>query len=174
MSIIINRSVKSSAPEELGNFPADTYHCKIKSVELKESIYEDRDGTKKQQLQITWEVSRLTAEQEEEGLQLGKWFTQWISLYIGVKKDGKPSVLKAFLDSLEDQGLIPEGEELDIEKLVGIEQRVQVGEPNERGYNKVVNVAPLRRRKTEQAAPKAAPVKKNAPAPVDDEDEELF
>ena len=158
----------SSTSNEYEVFPADTYYCRIAKSEVTESKFKDKDGNAQFQLALVWEVSRLTAEQEEADLETGKWFRQWFSLYYGETQRG-PSQLKTFVDSLSAQGLIEfDPDAFDPDALIGIEQRVSVGvkfAQDGREVNQVLGVAPLKMAKKAGAKPAPAPAK-NAPQHV--------
>lgn len=164
--------------------PADIYYMKIREADASLSQFKDKDGNDQYQLALVWEISRLTAEQEEAEIDDTRWVRQWISLYYGETKNG-PSKLKMFIDNLQAQGLFqefdPATKEIDTDWFLDIEQRVTL---NVKGsYNNVVMVSPLKVAKKSAAAPQPA-AKKNAPqridqapvkrpaAPVDDEDDQ--
>ena len=142
--------------------PADIYYMRVRSADVTLSTFKDKDGNDQEQIKLTWEVSRLTAEQEADGLDGEKWVSQWLSLYYGDTKNG-PSKLKAFIDGLQAQGMLaefdPETGEIDTDWFVGIEQRVTLAVKGQ--YNNVVMVSPL---KTPKKAAPAAPAKAPAPA----------
>lgn len=156
-----------STTSEYEAYPADTYYCQIRQAEVTESKFKDKDGNAQYQLALVWEVTRLTAEQEEAGIEPGKWFRQWFSLYYGETQRG-PSQLKAFVDSLSAQGLIEfDPDAFDPDTLIGLEQRVSVGTKfaqDGREVNAVLGVAPLKIAK-KSAKPAPAPAK-NAPQHV--------
>jgi hypothetical protein len=139
--------------------PPDTYLMRIKDADITLSSFKDKDGNDQHQLALTWEISRLTAEQKEDGVDESRWVRQWLSLYYGETKNG-PSKLKEFLDILQAQGLVPEfdpaDDEIDSDWFLGIEQRVTLAVKG--SYNNVVMIA----------APRTP--RKNAPQPVKPED----
>jgi len=153
---------------DFGVFPEDTYSAEIIKAEITESKFkDDKTGETKYQLAITWEINELTDEQAEDGLQLGKWVKQWIGLWYGTTKDGTPSKLKAFLDKLHSQELLPEefdpdaaDLELDTDWLVGIKQKIVVGVRGD--FNTVTAVQAPRRK----GAVATAPAAKVKPAPA--------
>lgn len=165
--------------------PADIYYMRIREADISLSQFKDaKTGDDQYQLAIVWEISRLTAEQEEAEIDDTRWVRQWISLYYGETKNG-PSKLKAFIDNLQAQGLLeefdPAAGEIDSDWFLGIEQRVTL---NVKGnYNNVVMVSPLKVAKKSAAAPQPA-AKKNTPqrvdqapvkrpaAPIEDEDDQ--
>lgn len=167
---------------EYSPLPADIYYMRIRNAEVTLSQFKDKDGNDQYQLALTWEISRLTAEQKDEEIDDSRWVKQWVSMYYGETKNG-PSKLKAFIDNLQSQGLLEEFDPatlvIDPDWLIGIEQRVTLDVKG--NYNNVVMIAPL---KTKKAAPVAAknqpqrieqaPVKRPAAAAVAVEDEELF
>lgn len=174
-----------SEATEFEAYPADTYYARIREADIVESKFKDKDGNAQFQIALTWEVTRLTVEQQEAELEPGKWFRQWISFYYGQTKNG-PSKLKIFIDNLQAQGLLeefdPTSKIIDTDWFIGIEQRVGVDLKN--GYNNVVTVAPPKVKKAAAPVPapaknaprriEQAPVKGGAPAPESDDDEPLF
>jgi hypothetical protein len=166
--------------------PADTYYMQVRDADITKSAFKDqKTGEDQLQLQLTWEITRLTDEQAEADVDEDRWVKQWLSLYYGETKNG-PSKMKAFIDGLQAQGLLEEFDpataEIDSDWFIGIEQRVTLAVKGD--FNNVVMVAPLKIKKAsakvEQAAAVAAP-KKNAPrrieqAPVTvaDDDDDLF
>jgi hypothetical protein len=182
----------STAAQDYGEYTSGSYACVLEDMKVVESKFkDDKDGEQKYQVQVTWKVNQLTAEQQDEGLEPGKWFTQWVSLYYGVKKDGTPSALKALFDSIaEDIGWdLSDGEELDLDEFItaalehGIKRQVLVTGPNDKGYFKVVSAERPRSKRKAQPAAQAEPAppqrtkpstRVNAPKPAVDEDEEVF
>lgn len=166
--------------------PADIYYMRIREADITLSQFKDKNDNEQYQLALVWEISRLTAEQQDAEIDDTRWVRQWISLYYGETKNG-PSKLKAFIDNLQSQGLLEEFDpavgEIDSDWFTGIEQRVTL---NIKGnYNNVVMVSPLKVAKKNAAAPtknqphriEQAPVKRPAAAAVataDDDDAELF
>lgn len=160
------------------SFPADTYYCKIEKADLVESQFLDKDGNKQYQIAIVWEVSRLTAEQEDAGLEVGKWFRSWFSPYYGPTKNG-PSKFQAFIDLLRADGNLVDfdpGNGIDTDDLIGIEARVVVNEkPGKDGkmWNNVTDIQPRKPQRRAPAAAKAdaAPRKaeRNVPRPAANE-----
>jgi hypothetical protein len=169
----ISLTPQRSAAGEFRLLDTDVYRMRIASAEIEEDKFADAlaDGSKPQRLVLRWEVSEATPEQDEEVVGCAVW--QRINPFYGTVREGGPSKFKAFIDSLRAQGLLPDGEELETDAFVGIEQRVSVekyiktmgpnaGQPG----NKVTAVLPIRRPKS--AAPAKAPAKRLA------EDEDVF
>ena len=157
--------------------PADTYLMRIRAAEVVESTFKDKSGETQLQLKLTWEVARLSQEQEEAGVDADRWVSQWIGWYYGETKSG-PSRLKKLIDGLQAQGFLAEfdpenGAEIDTDWFLGIEQRVLLDIKG--SYNQVVGVSAPRKKAAPKPAPapaKPAPAKP-APKPAAD-DEELF
>lgn len=163
-------------------FPADTYVCQINNAELVESQFkDDKTGEAKWQIKITWEVAQLTDEQEEAGLEAGKWFWQYLEPYYGPTKNG-PSKFQAFIDSLREQGMLIDFDphNFDTDDLIGIKQKVAVDtytRTDKSVGNKVKAVLPLKLKKPARAEPaappagvtrKGAPPMRNAPQALDE------
>lgn len=133
----------------------DIYKAKIAEAAIEEDRFAEpnKDGSKPTKLLIRWEVTEANEEQDDGVVGCAVW--QRLNPWYGTTRDGGPSKFKAFLDSLRDQGLLPEfDDEFDLDMLPGIEQRISVekytktmgnnaGQPG----NKVLSVAPLRRAK---------------------------
>lgn len=147
--------------------PSDTYVMKVVEAALEDNRFAkvDRDGKLPQQVVLTWEVSKLSPEQEEAGIQTGEKVRQYINNYYGFKNDGNPSAFMALVKSLVEQTMLPEGE-FDVEDFVGISQRVVVVEyTKEKGEhvgdkgNKVTSVNPLQiqRRQRPMVQPASTP-----------------
>jgi hypothetical protein len=155
--------------------PADTYLMRIRAAEVVESTFKDKSGETQLQLRLTWEVARLSQEQEEAGVDASRWVSQWIGWYYGETKSG-PSRLKKLIDGLQVQGFLQEfdsenGAEIDTDWFVGIEQRVLLDIKGT--YNQVVGVSAPRKKAAPKPAPAPAkPAPKAAPKPA--EDDELF
>ena len=154
--------------------PADTYLMRIRAAEVVESTFKDKNNETQLQLKLTWEVARLSAEQEEAGVDASRWVSQWIGWYYGETKQG-PSRLKKLIDGLQAQGFLedfdPEnGAEIDTDWFVGIEQRVLLDIKG--AYNQVVGVSAPRKKAAPKPATPAKPAPKAAPKPA--ADEELF
>lgn len=155
----------------------DVYLMEIVKSTIEENQYADpnKDGSKPEQLVLTWQVYELTQDQAEtEGAEdyLEQKVWQRLAPYYGPVRDGGVSKFKAFIDGLRDQGLLEDfdPQAFEPESLVGIKQRVSVEKytkgqgPNAgKPGNKVVTVMPLRRK---------APTKKAAPRLK--EEEEVF
>lgn len=151
--------------------PTDIYIMKITEAAIEEDKFAEanRDGTKPVKLVLTWEIDRLTAEQQEAGIRLGEKVWQRLNPFYGLVKAGGPSKFKAFVDSLIEQGLLPE--KFTTTDLVGIVQRVAIeeytktmGQNAGSQGNRVTSVASMAPRRR-QATPKPAPV-----AATDDDD----
>jgi hypothetical protein len=184
MAITTMRQASDTTFEPL---PADIYYMKVRAAEITISSFKDKDGNDQEQIKLTWEVSRLTAEQEADGIDGDKWVSQWLSLYYGDTKNG-PSKLKAFIDGLQAQGLLadfdPATGEIDTDWFIGIEQRVTLAVKGQ--YNNVVMVSPLKAKKPAAPAKAPAPAARNTPrhieqapvgnhrAPVASDDDDLF
>lgn len=160
--------------------PADIYHMRVRDADVTESAFKDaKTGETQYQLALTWEISRLTAEQQEAEVDDSRWVRQWLSLYYGDTKSG-PSKLKAFVDSLQSQGLLEEFDassgEIDSDWFVGIEQRVTLDVKG--AYNNVVMISrPKKTAAKPTPTPPAPAPKKNAPVRVEqatEDDEDLF
>ena len=151
--------------------PADTYLMRIRAAEVVESTFKDKSGDAQLQLKLTWEVARLSAEQEEAGVDASRWVSQWIGWYYGDTKQG-PSRLKKLIDGLQAQGFLgefdPENGEIDTDWFLGIEQRVLLDIKGT--YNQVVGVSAPRKKAAPKPAPAPAkPAPKVASKPADDE-----
>lgn len=160
--------------------PTDTYVMTIAEAAMEDDKFAspDRDGNQPQKLVLTWEVSKLSPEQEDAGIKLGEKVWHRINPYFGTVKDGGPSKFMAFVQSLVGQGLLPSGD-FTPSDFVGITQRVLVeeyiktmganaGKPG----NKVTSVAPLtvqRRPQRPMVQPANTPVK---PLPTEGQDAE--
>ena len=146
--------------------PADTYLMKVREAKVTESRFvNEKSGENDLQVEITWEIVKLTTEQAEAGADPKRWVKQWVGFYYGETKNG-PSKFKALIDGLRSQGLLEEFDEssgeFDPDWLVGIEQRVLLTTSG--SWNKVVGVsAPLKSKKSVKAEPK-----RNEPKPVDE------
>jgi hypothetical protein len=160
--------------------PTDSYIMKVVEAGLEDNRFgtPDRDGNLPKQVVLTWELSKLSAEQEEAGITLGEKVRQYINAYYGVKKDGTPSAFMALVQSLVEQQMLPEGE-FDVEDFIGITQRIAVLEyTKEKGENagsqgnKVTAVNPLKlQRKTRpMVQPNTTPTKPLPSTPADSED----
>lgn len=159
--------------------PMDTYYMRVREADITLSSFKDKDGNDQHQLMLCWEISRLTAEQQEAEVDEDRWVRQWLSLYYGETKNG-PSKLKAFIDGLRGQGLLdefdPESGEIDSDWFIGIEQKVALGTKG--NFNNVVAVGPLKAAKKagngaklvqEPAIASSAQQRRNAPHHIDQE-----
>jgi hypothetical protein len=175
----VNLRTGSSGETTYEPLPADIYYMRVRAADITVSSFKDKDGNDQHQLALTWEISRLTAEQKEDDVDDSRWVKQWLSLYYGETKNG-PSKLKAFIDSLQSQGLLEEFDAasgvIDSDWFIGIEQRVTLSVKG--AYNNVVMVAPLKTKKPAPAQAKNAPQRveqapvKRRPAPVPPVDEQ--
>lgn len=161
--------------------PTGLYRMRCVEATVKDNTFgkPNKDGTLPQKISTVWEITQLTDEQreaeeeaEEEwvGLRLWKDF----AIFYGNTKEGAPSQLKEFIDSLRQQGHLadfdPELLNLDLNALVDIEQKANVLKykkqqgPNVGQWgNKIGNFEPLK------------PAKKNGAKPAPrTEGEELF
>lgn len=145
-------------------FPADTYICEVNQAELVESQFkDDKTGEVKWQIKLTWEVCQLSPEQEEAGLETGKWFFMWLEPWYGTTAKRGPSKFKMFIDSLMEQGILEgfDPADFDTDDLVGKRQKVTVQEfkrPDGTTGNKVTGVLPLKLRRAAPAARPAPPL----------------
>jgi len=178
-TINLNQRNGTGSGDERPVLPTDIYRMKIIEAKLEDDTFAkpDRDGVLPQKIAITWEMSILTEEQQEAADEAGEdWSTVrvWTRFnpYYGTVKAGGPSKFKAFLDSLQAQGLLPDFdvEAFDVESLVDIEQRVSVeryiktmgvnaGQPG----NKAIAFAPVKAKKP------ALKIPINIPQPVEDD-----
>lgn len=164
--------------------PTDTYFMKVSEAVIEDDKFAqpDRNGVQPQKLVLTWEISKLTPEQEEAGVKLGEKVWQRINPYYGTVKDGGPSKFMALVQSLVEQEMLPEGE-FETGDFIGITQRVlveqyiktmgaNVGKPG----NRITSVAPLvvKRRQRPMVQPPSTPTAKALPATPDDSDDLPF
>lgn len=167
MAVIKTRSNGGTNEKEFMPLPTDVYQMEIAEARIEENQYAEprKDGTKPEQLVITWEVSRVSEDQGEAGVLGGEKVWQRLNPYYGPVRDGGDSRFKMFIDSLLRQGVLKDfdPDAFDTDSLIGIEQRVTVEEyvktmgPNAgKPGNRVTSVMPLRKAKaqpSEQAAP---------------------
>lgn len=153
--------------------PTDMYRMKCVEAEIKDNTFEkpNKDGSQPQKLSTVWEITTLTEEQADAaadasevwlGVRIWKDFTP----YYGDVKDGGPSKLKEFIDSLRAQGYLEgfDPDNFDLEALVGVEQKVSVlnytktmGPNTGNPGNKIAGFAPLKAKKaTGKPAPRTA------------------
>lgn len=169
---VFKMKTQNSSTTQYEALPADTYLMRIRDARITQSSFkDDRTGDPNLQMEITWEVVRLTPEQEEAGADPNRWVKQWLGFYYGQTKNG-PSKFKALLDDLRAQGHLEEFDEssgeFDPDWLVGIEQRVLLTVSG--SWNRVVGVsAPLKSKKGGKAEPK-----RNAPQPIDEREEAIL
>ena len=169
MAVInLNQRKGGSSDKEFILLPSDIYRMKVTKAVVEENRFADvqKDGTRPQQLVLTWEVTQLTDEQKEAAEEAGEdWDTaavwQRMSLYYGPIRDGGVSKLQAFIDQLREQGYLADFDMdlFDTDDLLGVEQRVNVekyiksqGENAGKPGNKVVNVLPVKRSRKATAA----------------------
>lgn len=167
MAVYQMKTGNAAASTQYEPLPADTYLMKVREAKVTESRFvNEKTGENDLQVEITWEIVKLTVEQQEAGADAKRWVKQWLGFYYGQTKNG-PSKFKEFVDGLRSQGLLEEFEdgsdEFDPDWLIGIEQRVLLTVSG--SWNKVVGVsAPL---KSKKATAKAEP-KRNEPKPIDE------
>jgi len=171
-TINLNQGKGGSASTDFVVLPSDVYRMKIIKATIEENRFAEpnKDGSKPQQIVLTWEVTSLSEEQAEAMVEVEQdWdsATVWqrFNPYYGPVRDGGVSKFQAFIDSLREQGYLKEFnlELFDPESLIGVEQRVNVeryiksqGENAGKPGNKVVSVLPLKRPKAAKTtAPKA-------------------
>jgi hypothetical protein len=161
--------------------PTDTYVMKVAEAVIEDDKFAtpSRDGTQPQKLVLTWEISKLTPEQETAGIALGEKVWQRINPYYGTVKDGGPSKFMALVQSLVEQKMLPEGD-FEASDFVGVTQRVLVeeyiktmganaGKPG----NRIASVAPLvvqRRTQRPMVQPPTTPTNKTLPTDDPDAD----
>ena len=166
MPVYAMKTGNAAAAGQYEPLPADTYLMKVREAKVTESRFvNEKTGENDLQVEITWEIVKLTTEQAEAGADPKRWVKQWVGFYYGETKNG-PSKFKALIDGLCSQGLLEEFDatsgEFDPDWLLGIEQRVLLTTSG--SWNKVVGVsAPLKSKKSAKAEPK-----RNEPKPVDE------
>jgi hypothetical protein len=182
MPVINTQDRKGGSTSDFVLLPSDVYRMKVTKAVVEENRFAEpnKDGTKPQQLVLTWEITTLTEEQQDAATEAGQdWNTaavwQRLNPYYGPVRDGGVSKFKAFIDSLRDQGYLEgfDPQAFDIDDLLGIEQRVNVemylksqGENAGKPGNKVVSILPLKRGKTNGKTPA-----KNQPVAVGAEED---
>lgn len=161
----------------------DVYRMQIKRAVIEEDQFAEAlaDGKRPEKLVLTWEVSSVTEEQDEGCVGLAVW--QRFNPYYGPVRDGGVSKFKAFIDSLREQGFLPDFDAnmFDTDSLIGIEQRVSVEKYiKEMGVNKgspgnrIASILPLKRKAQAAKPATAAPAKRNVPVAVEGgEDDEI-
>lgn len=179
-----NTNEPATGGEGWSPLPTDTYIMKVTEAGIEDDKFAqpDRDGNQPQKLVLTWEIAKLTAEQEAAGVKLGEKVWQRINPYYGTVKDGGPSKFMALVQSLVEQNMLPAGE-FTTADFIGVTQRVLVeeyiktmganaGKPG----NRIASVAPLtvqRRQQRPMVQPGTTPTtpKKELPAtPADSDD----
>lgn len=143
--------------------PSGKYIMRITDAKEVENRFgkPNRDGSKKMQVMIRWELSRITAAQQtminnvpgsddfddeqpylesDEAIEVGESSVlQYMTpLYATIKDRDTgtqvPTPWKTFVDTLADQDII--GDEFDLSNLLGVEQLVTVNkEPKKQGDN---------------------------------------
>lgn len=162
-TIKFNQGKGGSDGKDFVVLPSDVYRMNILKAAVEENRFAEpeKDGTKPQQLVLTWEMTVLSDEQREAMEEAGEdWETaqvwQRMSLFYGDVRAGGPSKCKAFFEGLQAQGYLEDfdPDNFDLDRLTGIEQRVNVeryikGQGDNAGKpgNKVVSVLPLKRKK---------------------------
>jgi hypothetical protein len=161
MATVDTTKPQESQAQQYDVLPTDVYVMKIADAKREEDTFNsNKDGSHPIKLVITWEVDRLTEEQDESEVAVGTRVYQRMAPWYGITKDGAPSKYKAFVDGLLQQGLIEPvfDDEAD---LVGLVQRVSIeqytktmganaGQPG----NRVVSVMPLKRGKKAPTPPR--------------------
>ncbi len=173
MASVDTTKPQEGQPQQFDILPTDNYIMKIVDSRRVEDTFNPRDdGTLPEQLLITWEVERLSEDQDDEEIAMGTRVFQRLNPWYGITKKGAPSKYKQFVDGLIDQGLL-EPQFDDEEDLVGIVQRVNVekyiktmGSNKGQPGNRVLNVMPLKTRK-----PKPAQQQRPVAVPELDDDE---
>jgi len=169
MPVYAMKTGNANATTQYEPLPDDTFLMRIREAKVTESRFvNEKSGENDLQVEITWEIVKLTAEQEEAGADPKRLVKQWVGFYYGGTKNG-PSKFKALIDSLRRKGLLEEFDEssgeFDPDWLLGIEQRVLLTASG--SWNKVVGVsAPLKSKKAAKAEPK-----RNAPQPANEREE---
>lgn len=183
---LTQRSGSGVSGEERPVLPTDIYRMRCVEADIKDDTFAkpNKDGTMPQKFSTVWEVVSLTEEQQEAADEAGEKWTGvrvWkdFALFYGTVKEGGPSKLKAFIDSLVEQGALASFDlaTFDTDSLVDIEQRctveqyiksqgVNVGKPG----NKITAFTALKRSRK----PDAKPVAKNTPQPVESDEDLPF
>ena len=169
MPVYAMKTGNAAASGQYEPLPADTYLMKVREAKVTESRFvNEKSGENDLQVEITWEIVKLTTEQAEAGADPKRWVKQWVGFYYGETKNG-PSKFKALIDGLCSQGLLEEFDEssgeFDPDWLLGIEQRVLLTVSG--SWNKVVGVsAPFKSKKAVKAE-----TKRNEPKPADEREE---
>lgn len=130
---------------------------KITESDEVESVYkDDKTGEAKKQIRVTWEIVRVTPDQEEAGAFVGHQVKQWMPPFAGYRQDGSLSWLGQIVKPSIDNGEL-EGEWSE-KDLVGMTRRVSLSveqkidkHGNEQQFNRVTGIAPLG--KTQQSQP---------------------
>lgn len=179
---IINTQARSGGGSDKAFvvLPTDVYRMKITKATIEENRFADplNDGTKPQQIVITWEMTQLSEDQQDAADEAGEdWSTcavwQRFNPYYGPVRDGGVSKFKAFIDALREQGYLEDFDPntFDTDSLLGVEQRVSVekykksqGENAGKPGNKVVSVLPLKRGKAGRNVPQPVKIAEIHPA----------
>lgn len=171
MPVINTRKNNSSSNEYPDAYPADTYQVQVKNVEEVDNPFEKNET----QVKFTFAVSKLTDEQEEDGLFVGKYFWYYAAPLTGTRQNGQPTKLQKVIDVLIEGGQLGEdydSSELDTDDLIGKELRVTVSKYEKDGTerNKVESLLPIRKRRPAPVAAEPAPAKRNRPTAVKPDD----
>lgn len=117
--------------------PTDIYRVKCTESEMEDDTFAkpDKNGQLPQKIKTTWEVTRLTPEQDEAAEERGE---EWVGVhvwhrfnpYYGTVKAGGPSKFMEFIDLVRAQGGLPhfDPEDFDITDLVDIELKASIAE----------------------------------------------
>lgn len=175
------RSSTSTMSAERPVLPTDIYRMRVVECEIGDNPFENnKDGTPKKQLNLTWEVTALTEEQQEIADERGE---EWVGvrvwqhsgLYYGDVKAGGPSKFKAFIEKVRSAGYLPnfDLDAFDTDELVGVEMKVSIseyikqqGENAGKPGNKVLDVTALRQKGT----PKVKQAPRNVPQAIEESD----
>lgn len=157
---------------------SDVYRMEIKRATVEPDTFAEPDDNNvyPDKLVLCWEVYEATDDQDEGIVGLSVW--QRMAPYYGVGKRG-PSQFKVLVDSLIEQGLLPETtdpDDFETDDLVGIKQRVTIEKytktmginKGEFGNKVIGKPLPISRKKA------ATTAKKNVPVAVADDDDMPF
>jgi hypothetical protein len=169
-----NPARSGGSGEDRPILPTDMYRMKIIDSKLEDDTYAkpDKDGVLPVKLALTFEVSTLSEEQQEQADEAGQdWSTVRVwhrfNPYYGDVKAGGPSKFKAFIDDLVKWNLlvIPDMDAFDVETLCGVELRCSVqlylktmGENAGKPGNKIVAFAAIRKASKNKNIPEPATV----------------
>lgn len=168
MTLDLTAGKSGASSGERPVLPGDNYRMKIVDVAMRENRLEKpaADGTFPLQVSITWEISGLTDDQREAQDEAGEDWSdvrvwQDVTPWYGDTKSGSPSKFKALLDAIREAGYLPNfvPSEFDIGALMGVEMKVMLkvhirtqGANTGKPINRVVSVAPLKKKKAAAAA----------------------